>query len=243
MDLEFAAKTHVGARGINEDAFISLVEKNWALFAVADGLGGHEAGELASRFICEGLTVTIHSQIDFFQSDPKIAMQALIANAAKFMRAKLTKEKHPNARTTCAVVWMNADQLVCAHVGDSRIYLFHENKFYWRSHDHSLVQELVDTGVIAEHEMATHPQQNILYRCVAAKEIPDAEIVVHPPLQKNQLLLLCTDGFWENILPNEMSQLLSAKDLDKNLESLVQTAVKRGGARADNVTVIAARIK
>lgn len=241
MLIEYTSKTHIGDRNINEDFSTVVIEDDWALFAVADGLGGHEGGELASKLFCQALSDLIKPEIDNFKESAKIAMRLLITSAAEVMSKQLIETNHDGAQTTCAVALLTKENLITAHVGDSRIYLFNSKKMLWRTKDHSMVQLLVDQGEIADEMMGQHPNQNLLLRSVSTYTKVMPEIRVCPALKQGELLLLCSDGFWEHITNDEMRMLVDTADLDDELEKLVALAVKRGHPKSDNVTVQAVR--
>lgn len=243
MNLEYAARTAIGDRAENEDFHSEIIKKEGALFAVMDGLGGHRDGELASRYFSEGLNENLDAHLDQLQVTPEQAMKNLITTATKSMVVKLKKDHCTEARTTCAVVWLDAEKIIIAHVGDSRVYFFRQPQKVWRTRDHSLVQQFVDSGLLREDEMAHHPQQNIILQTIAADEKPNPEVTLFPALRKGELLLLCTDGFWEQIIPTEMINLLNAPKLDQALENLVQQAMQRAAPKSDNVTAIAMRCR
>lgn len=242
MDLEYATYSVIGDRESNQDFSNQLITQDWALFVVADGLGGHADSEWASIYFCEALITLAKNSINDFLLRPKEQLEQIVFAAAEEMSNQLIATDHRDAGTVCAIAWMSASMLITAHVGDSRIYLLNRDKIRWRSKDHSLIEELVTSHQITEAEMSNHPQQNVLLRSLAVAEVPEFEINMHQPLQTEELLLLCTDGFWQFVYPEEMQQLCESKQLEKDLNTLVETAVSRGHPYADNTTVQAVRL-
>ncbi|MFO7959241.1 MAG: hypothetical protein R6X33_19320 [Candidatus Brocadiia bacterium] len=126
------------------------------------------------------------------------------------------------------------------HVGDSRLYLFRDRELRVRTRDHSLVQELVEAGQVAEEAMATHPDQNKLLRSIGG-EYPPETTHGSASIRPQDRFLLCSDGFWEQIAAEEMSAALAASNLEESLTDLVDLAVRRAGPSGDNVAVAAVR--
>jgi len=230
----------MGGRENNQDYCCHLFTDAGSLLVVADGLGGHDAGELASRLFCESLIRFAQTQLNELNHSPALTLKTLAEKSAENMSTELLK-LHPDidAHTTCAVAWISVPdyQLTTLYIGDSRIYRFNKNKLVWRSRDHSVVQMLVDAGELEEAEMGKHPEQGSLTRSIAtAKDIKPSIKQHSEPLQKNEVLLLCSDGFWEMLSNNEILSLAKASDLENALQKQVNKAVKRAGKNSDNVT-------
>lgn len=242
--VNFAETTHIGGRENNQDYCAHLFTDAGDLLAVADGLGGHEGGELASRYFCENLIALASENIEALKQSPEKTLDTLISDAVAEMRTTI-EQQHANvdAHTTCAIIWIDKStgNMTTAHIGDSRIYIFNSKKIHWRSRDHSVVQMLVDLGEITEAEMGQHPEQGSLTRSIGMDGEIKPAIKSHSPYAEHHCILLCSDGFWEQISNNEILSLAKAKSLDKKLEELISTAVKRGGKKGDNVTAQAWR--
>ena len=243
LDLEYTSYTEIGARPNNEDYCTSHLADDWGIFVVADGVGGYPGGEFAAQYFCQIIVELAATRVTELAHRSQQAMQQLITDAANGMSTKLNHEGFPDAATTCALVWLNETKVVTAHIGDSRIYFLDRERVYWRSKDHSRVQELVDEGIISETEMGTHPEQWELYRSISAKQTPQADVFIHTPLESGQLLLLCSDGFWQITPPSSMLSLCLAHDFDAELIKLTQHAVRKAGSKCDNVTALAIRHK
>ncbi len=244
MNLDYAEHTDIGRRNANQDFYCHVITADWALFAVADGLGGHDAGDKASRLFCQALTgLVAGSALDFVQN-PQGVIERLMIDAAQQMSDEITEDlPDADACTTCAMVWLSEKLLVTAHVGDSRVYRMDSESIHWRTRDHSLVQVLLDQGLISEEEMGTHPYQWNLLNSICTNRTPRPELKLHPPLQPGESLLLCTDGFWEMIPGDEMIALGRSANLSDALSKAVGEAVRRAGLRSDNVTVQLIRTK
>ncbi|MDP3014716.1 MAG: protein phosphatase 2C domain-containing protein, partial [Candidatus Subteraquimicrobiales bacterium] len=188
MGLRYAAESDIGRlREINEDAY--LAEDN--LFAVADGLGGHQSGEVASFLAVKTLKETNEG---LSETSPEILLTKCFeqANSAVFQSAFAEPEQFGMGTTLTCVLISNRDAFI-AHAGDSRAYLFRENTLKKLTQDHTLVAQMVREGRLSEEEMLRHPQRNILTKAlgVDSKIEPD---VISLKLKPKEKLLLCTDG-------------------------------------------------
>lgn len=239
-NVNYAEKTHIGGRTNNQDYCAHLFTEAGDLLVVADGLGGHEGGELASKHFCESLISFASDNIDALKQSPEKSLAKIIDDAVALMRSTI-QQQHPgvDAHTTCAIAWIDktSGHITSAHVGDSRIYIFDKKTIHWRSRDHSVVQILVDLDEVNEEEMGHHPEQGQLTRSISMEGEIKPSIKSHAPFAKKQTILLCSDGFWEQILTRDILSLAKTRSLDKRLEELLETAVKRGGKKGDNVTV------
>lgn len=236
----FAECTDIGHRKINQDYSAHLSTAKGILLVVADGLGGHKGGELASSLFCEALIALAEKNINKLRKTPEDSLRDLAVTAAEAMYAEII-QNHPDldAHTTCVVCWVSLPEniLTTLHVGDSRVYRFKQESIIWKSRDHSVVQMLVDTGQLKEEEMGTHPEQGALTRSIGVKKSIKPSVKTHEtPLQKGEGLLLCSDGLWEMISVKEMCSMAKQNKPQKRLEKLVVTAVKRAAPKSDNVT-------
>lgn len=230
--MRVGSKTDRGlVRELNEDA----LGYRDHLFAVADGMGGHEAGEIASAIAVESI---LASETD---SEPKTALETAVhrANQAILDRIALQPELS-GMGTTLVVLVIRENQAFTAHVGDSRIYLLTQNRLQQVTHDHSLVAELVKNGGLTEAEAKSHPQRNILTQALGAKG--ELEIEINSiSLMTGDRLLLCTDGLTGMLQDTEIQALLAqTKEPQAIAEDLVRTANERGGS--DNISVIVIEI-
>lgn len=236
---QFAELSYVGNRNSNQDYAVHLFAPQGKLFIVADGLGGHKGGELASQYFCESFLIYAKEKLNKLKKQPEETLVSIAELASDAMSEKIIKD-HPgiNAHTTCAICWLSADnKLTTLHIGDTRIYWFNPLQLNWRSRDHSVVQMLVDTGVVTEENMGTHPDQGALTRSIGVGKKTKPSFKSHPSrMQKGDALLLCTDGFWEMITQNEILSLAKSKNPEKNLTTWIKTAIERAQPRSDNVT-------
>jgi len=236
----YAAISDIGDRKKNQDDCNHLFCDTGSLFVLADGLGGHDGGELASKLFCSSVIALAQTRLKQLKHSPKLTLKEIVVKSAENMSIELQKT-HPDidAHTTCAVAWVSLPdyQLTTLHIGDSRIYRFNKNQLNWRSRDHSVVQMLVDVGEITEADMGQHPDQTSLTRSIAVGKSIKPSIQKHStPLQKNEMLLLCSDGFWNMLTITEILSLAKTSNLKKTLQKWVNKAVKRAAKKSDNVT-------
>ncbi|MGZ5575416.1 MAG: PP2C family protein-serine/threonine phosphatase, partial [Methylobacter sp.] len=167
MALEFYEFTSIGDRRINQDFMAHVINESYALFVVADGLGGHHAGEKASRFFCHSLLKAADIYSKQMAQDPISTFSVWITSAIDEMKELFAFDKlGHDAHTTCAVLYLDEQQALTAHCGDSRVYRMNPQRILWRTQDHSIPQQLFNEGRIAEQEMAQHPEQNRLTRTI-----------------------------------------------------------------------------
>lgn len=242
-DWQIVSCSDIGGRRNNEDActHVLLPQQGGVLAAVADGLGGHEAGEIAAQAICSALSawVELHGQ-DLCQQ-PAIAIKQLIADASVDMTRTLLARSLRNSHTTLAVALVTPDSVCTAHVGDSRVYRLNQNQIIWRTSDHSVAQLRVNKGELTEVQARTDPDQCRLLRSLSSEHLSAATFATLTSLQAEESLLLCSDGFWEHIEPEEMIHMCASKELSTAVRYWVQQANQRAGTHGDNVTVLVIR--
>jgi len=240
--LEYATLSRRGDRTENQDCADQYVDEKQAVFIVADGLGGHKNGRFAARYFCERFIHQTVKHQKVLYNDPVHILNELF-NLAEFDLNKAL-ESYPDgmeARTTCVVAYTSDKITISLHLGDSRFYLADRDKIIWRSKDHSIVQILIDQKEITEQEAETHPDRNRIYKCLGGEIKQKAAIHELPALSQSQVILICSDGFWHTLDHARLTKLITASDLDLQLQSLVQQAVEEADGRSDNVTATVLR--
>jgi protein phosphatase len=242
MKLASQGLTDVGLRReANEDAY--LVDPGRGLFAVADGMGGHAAGEVASRLAIETLATSLAPD-EFPDSEEAmrdalvVAIQAANERIAQEIRAR---EALRGMGTTVVAALCRGSRLVVAHVGDSRAYLVRDGAIERLTRDHSWVNEQVQMGILSEEEAQRHPFRNVITRALGSAEPVNVDTVTRS-LKHGDILLLCSDGLNGLVLDDAILEhvLASPGDLEKAARSLVDAANAAGGD--DNVTVVLLRL-
>jgi len=255
--LYVAARSHPGMSGkSNEDLFsvtafqVSANDPTPAVFAiVADGIGGHRAGEVASEIAVEMISQAI-AESD--ASQPTAILQAAIirANQAIYAQSQANAEQK-GMGSTCVCAWVIGDRLYTASVGDSRIYLIRGNTIQQLTTDHTWVQEAVEHGALTPEQARGHPNANVIRRYLGAPRTvePDLRLRLHPgesdaQAERNQgtrlrpgdCLLLCSDGLSDVVEDAEILAILQTKRGDEAVQRLIDLANERGGP--DNITVV-----
>lgn len=237
-ELEFHQLTAVGDRDVNQDCMAHQLSADYALFVVADGLGGHHGGEKASRFFCRALLLLATVYQPQVKAQGGVGLTLWVKAAVEKMRDFFGDDPETsNAHTTCAILYLDDGQTLTAHCGDSRIYRLNPREILWRTRDHSLIQSLLDQGLIDEHDMGSHPDQNRLTRSINALQEPCVDIQTFPIMRSGETFILCSDGFWESIKEQELLALAQPESGIAELKKMAQMTVLRAAGKSDNVTV------
>jgi len=219
----------------NEDSFLVLPEQG--LYAVADGMGGHRAGEVASSTALQELGKSIPQLVELEgQALESGLTEAFIQANRVVYESSTTESENAGMGTTLTVLLVLSKTVVIAHVGDSRAYLWRDEELTSLTVDHSLVGELVRLGQISPEEAEKHPQRHVLMRAVGA----DLEIEVDCrsiSLQNGDVFLLCTDGFSNMISDQELVvEFLEPSSWEERFEKLRKLTLERGAP--DNFTAL-----
>jgi protein phosphatase len=237
-DLQVGSATDVGRRrDHNEDAFVTFeTDDGSTVLVVADGMGGHQAGEVASAMAIE----TLKRELAHPTADPSGALRTAIerANQEIWAESERDAEKAGMGSTIVAAIVVGR-QAYLANAGDSPAYLVRDGQTDQITRDHGLVAEQVEAGMIREEDAEHHPYRHILTRCLGAEA--DVDVELYPPreLQTGDVLVLCSDGLTEHVKKREVAALVAAPDPTEVAQGLVEVANQRGGH--DNITVVVAR--
>ena len=204
------------------------------LFLVADGMGGHNAGDYASRYTIE----TIVDEISKADEESKITvLENAIKSANVHIRKKAEEEVELNGMgTTVVAATIDGDKLCVANVGDSRLYIINNKEIRQITRDHSLVEEMVRMGGLKRELARTHPDKNIITRAIGAQEDVDVDFF-EVTLNKDDVILMCSDGLSNMIEDEEIRMIMQGqRDIVEKAESLVKAANNNGGK--DNIAVV-----
>ena len=230
----------LGARETNEDRVGHWSAPGAVLMAVADGLGGHLHGELAAQIGVDVLGAAFQGEARPKIADPEQFLpRALAAVHAAILRESERRRFPENPRTVLAACLVQDGHAFWTHVGDCRFYLLRTGQILARSRDHTVVQRLVDEGRIREEAAATHPHRNRLLQCLGGYQAPRIEPVASARLAPEDILLLCSDGFWGPLTPRQMMHSLLSRPLAEAIPELVSLAETSAGAECDNISVVA----
>lgn len=224
-------RTDIGKlRKQNEDA--AWFDEDRAVFAVADGMGGHLAGEVASRMAIEAVQRMARENecpgIAALREAVACAHETILAHAQDHIECA-------GMGTTLSVLWQGENYAYIAHVGDSRIYRLREGSLTQITQDHSLVEELVRAGLITREQARTHPRRNIITRALGTHGENEPDLLV-TDVQDGDVFLLCTDGLTGMVPDDEIERTLRDCGLEEAADRLLALALDAGGR--DNVTLI-----
>ncbi len=225
-----AFRTDVGkVRANNQDA--PIVSEKLRLYGVADGMGGHKGGEVASTSARDDLLRELEGKT------PSVA--TLSGAIEEVNRQIYHQQEHDDALTgmgtTLSVLWMSDNFVYIGHVGDSRVYLLRDGEFRQMTLDHSLVEQLVREGVLTEEEAQNHPMRNIITRAIGTDESVEVDVVVEER-RKGDLWLACSDGLHGLVDDRQMRDALRQYAPEKAADVLLKAALDAGGR--DNVTLV-----
>ncbi|MDR5658318.1 Stp1/IreP family PP2C-type Ser/Thr phosphatase [Serpentinicella sp. ANB-PHB4] len=232
--------TDIGrVRSVNEDGFY-IYEDKYGLYIVADGMGGHKSGDVASRIAIHTIKDQLISYLNSEELDENQISDLIIqafeeANTAIY--SKSLNEKNCNGMgTTATLILIFNDKAYIGHVGDSRAYVYRDKTTTQLTEDHSLVAELLKNGSINEREARRHPKKNIITRALGTDNNINVDIVTSK-IHKNDIFILCTDGFSNQVNDDELSHVLEKQGLNKeSCYQLVNIANEKGGY--DNITLV-----
>lgn len=247
MNITFAQRTDIGLkRDLNEDSMMSFLpddarqlQEKGALFVVADGLGGHSDGELASQ-----LAVNTVKEV-YYQDDAgdraEALRRAVLAANERIQQQNLAKSSQPSEwtmGTTCVAVVLLEDTAYVANVGDSRAYIARGDEMRQITRDHSVVADELRAGIITKEQVKDHPQRNVIYRCLG-EETVEVDIFTEG-VQEGDKLLLCTDGLCVLVDDDELRSIVQRYDIQESVQRLIDRANELGGP--DNITAVVAQV-
>lgn len=251
MEVKAFGLTHVGRqRQHNEDTF--LVRDEAGLYLVADGMGGHAAGEIASRIAAESVSEFIeHTESEdgtwpYAYDETTTRATNRLTAALKVANTRVLEAMRKDSRlrgmgTTVVACLVDGDTISVAHVGDSRAYLVRDGELSRITDDHSWVFEQVQAGMISADEAERHPLRNVITRALggALTVIPDASEI---NLKEGDVFLLCSDGLTGMVPEDDILRIVTENhdDLEKACEGLIERANERGGY--DNITTVLVKI-
>ena len=247
MKISVIAATDTGrVRDHNEDSYTALGGEESplgvdALLVVADGMGGHAAGEVASNMTVEGIVQYLNDQ---GHEASKLEGNALVVFLGKVLEdvnqdvwQAAQEDDKRGMGTTCTLAAIRGDQLFLAHIGDSRAYLLRDGELHQISKDHSWVEDAVDQGIITREQARVHPNRNVITRAIGLDQQPRIDTSAMP-LADEDLLLLCSDGLNSMIPDEDIHRILTSSAPEDVCQVLIDAANNQGGH--DNTTVVIA---
>jgi serine/threonine protein phosphatase PrpC len=244
-----AGRTDPGQRrGLNEDAWRiadeselgGLIEERGQLFAVADGMGGHAAGEVASQMAIETLFAEYYGGDDAPMSPAMRLEQAILTANAQIYEQAGAKASQAGMGTTIVAAVARGEWLTIANVGDSRAYLIRDGAVQQLTHDHSWVAEQVTAGLLTEQQAQNHMYRNVVTRCLGHNPQIEVDTFEHV-LEPGDAILLCSDGLSNQVSEDELSRVISEETPYEAVTELVELANRYGGP--DNITAVLLKLQ
>lgn len=238
-----ATVSRVGDRKKNQDRISILEREDTVLLVLGDGLGGRPGGEFASQQLVDIATNQFQLQ-SFPIKDPVQLMQTIMETAHKRIVEQGAAQEPPiNPGTTAVLCLMQQGFAWWSHVGDSRLYLFRNGEFVERTTDHSVVENMMAGGKLHVDESGGHPLRNVVTRCLGMSQNPPIVTMSQKvALKPGDIMLLCSDGFWEPLGENSMAKNLFEGRLQAALDDMAERAEKISAPESDNVSAIALQV-
>jgi protein phosphatase len=241
VEIEIGNLTDVGRkRTHNEDYYGFFKTSGEVLAIVADGMGGHASGEIASRMAVE----MIH-EVYSKERDEKDVLDALKSafQTTNFtiLQKSLEEETLSGMGTTATAIVLKEDQAFIGHMGDSRAYLLRGSMITQLTRDHSLVERMVSQGLLSREEADHHPQKNVIYKTLGVNRDDELDLLGPIPVSIDDIFLLCSDGLTNHVTDEEIVKVVSKESPQKACENLIHLANQRGGH--DNITVQILKMK
>lgn len=235
--------SRIGGRKYNQDRVAYAYSSQSLLMVLADGMGGHLHGEIAAQLAIQVFTEAFVQTAQTSVPDAQQFLREIMLRAhGAIIQYAHEQQLGGNPGTTCVAALVQDGKVSWAHAGDSRLYLMRGGEVVTRTHDHSMVQQLADWGIISPDEIKTHPDRNKITNCLGGVEdmffVESSDTM---ELQRGDVLMLCSDGLWGPLSGKEMAAALASGPLADALEQLMDEAIDRAGPGSDNSTVVAAR--
>lgn len=227
-----------GGREKNEDRMGYSYTRDSGLFAVADGMGGHPEGEVASQLALQTMSALFQRHAKPTLADPLAFLeQAIMAGHQQLLRYSSQKALPDTPRTTVVACLLQGDSAYWAHCGDSRLYIVRGDKLIVRTRDHSYseLQDALNSVV----PMRERLNRNVLFTCLGSPGKPVIDTSGPFQLQGGDRLMLCSDGLWSSVTDAEITAQLAQHSITESVPELVELALRNGGPKCDNVSVMA----
>ena len=240
MKIQYGSQTSQGrVRTSNEDSFV--VNPETGLFLVADGMGGHAAGEIASQLAASTVNEWVTAHDDAMEKPADMLRQAALAANSRVFEAQRRDQALAGMGSTLTTLLVRDGNVFIAHVGDSRAYRLRENRLEQMTRDHSLVWHLYENGVLRKSDLATHPQKNLITRSIGSHAEVEIDVEAGEGCA-GDVYLLCSDGLTDGVSDERIRESLSAAHSPQEMANLLVDAANLAGG-SDNITVIVVLLK
>lgn len=241
MRIITAFTNRLGNRSNNQDRCLVQEHQDSALLVVADGMGGHARGDLAAQITVDSLSRSFLSHRGAIEEPHSFLEHAMNHAHLEVVDAGRSQNPRIDPRTTCIACLVQENTAYWAHVGDSRLYLLRGGAILTRTRDHTPVEELLQSGVIEEYEIRTHPLRNSVSRCLGgAPKLPKISFD-QAELHADDILLLCSDGLWSALPESHLASLPVYGDLEAAINRLTDEAEAESYPKSDNISLVGMR--
>ncbi|MDH3319638.1 MAG: protein phosphatase 2C domain-containing protein [Betaproteobacteria bacterium] len=240
MKFTLHQETHVGKRPSNQDRLGHWRTPESVLLVVADGMGGHAHGEVAAELTMRHIAAAFKRDAQPRLANPDLFLfRAVGRSHGMLLREAQALRLDDSPRTTVVACVVQEGRAYWSHVGDSRLYLVRQGEVLVRTRDHTLVQQMVDEGKLRDEDAGRHPAHNRLLQCLGGAQTPRILPTAHARLERDDIVLLCSDGFWGPLSEREILSGLQGSGLAEAIARLAALAQERAGAECDNVSALA----
>lgn len=228
-----------GPRTYNQDRLAYSYTRSAILMVLADGMGGHQHGELAAEIAVKTMVEAFQREATPFIRQPARFFRDTILQIHQVIENVRQHRGLPESpRTTIVVGLVQHNVLMTAHVGDSRLYLYRHGLIKYQTEDHSVVQSLLREGKIRPDEIATHPHRNKIYNCVGGDQLPDVALSDPMTIREGDVVMLCSDGVWSSVPEVDIARHLLAANIQDGVTHLLDSADAASKIRGDNMSVV-----
>ena len=240
MKCTIAHDTRVGKRPYNQDRLGYWRTPEAVLLVLADGMGGHAHGEVAAELTMRHIAAAFRRDAKPRLANPDLFLfRAVGRSHGMLLREARQLGLADTPRTTVVACVVQEGHAYWSHIGDSRLYVLRKGEVHARTRDHTLVQQLVDEGRLQEDQMSTHPERNRLLQCLGGVQTPRVEPTAATRLERDDILLLCSDGLWGPLTRRLLLDGLAGAALGDAIPQLAALAETRGGPGCDNISALA----
>jgi serine/threonine protein phosphatase PrpC len=227
---------------VNQDRFDIFESKNALLLVMADGMGGHKGGEIASDVACRAAGQVFNKTKFPVTDTPSFLKQVVVQCQSEIIKAGIDHAPEIEPKTTLVLCLIQNAEIIWSHVGDSRLYVIRDDVIVEQTVDHSSVERLFQLGQITEKEKKTHPSRHMVTQCMGSRSKPPRPSISNMiSLQAHDVLLLCSDGLWGQLQPQDIKLGFNQTDMDQCLDVLAGKAETNGYPKSDNISAIALR--
>ncbi|MGB9109667.1 MAG: PP2C family serine/threonine-protein phosphatase [Telluria sp.] len=240
MQFSIYQQSHIGGRKVNQDRMGYSYTREALLLVLADGMGGHQRGEVAASIALQTMSTLFREQANPYVKRPERFLEDAFEQAHEAIQRYAREHgMSENPRTTIVACLVQHNCAVWAHCGDSRLYWLRRGQILARTRDHSHIEHLIAKGLADPGERNSHPDRNKIYSCLGASTPPKVELSRQSSLEPGDVLLLCSDGLWGILPDSEIVHQLSTHTIVQAVPDMIGMATAIAGPRGDNTTALA----